>query len=133
MKLLFDRGEAMGIRMDQHAGLNVWARTFVEGESVLAYTEQVVRVYPDGRRERVPDRPVYHSTVLQEESGVHYSGMFGDEYPLMKYTFPDGKVYYERVQDAPWSSGPVFFLALQDEEGRWVSESLWPEAEIAAA
>ena len=111
-------------------GLNDWASTLVRGADILLYTEEIVRVYSDGRREPAESRPVLGSTVKEEESGEHYAGMFDDEYSLSKYTFPDGRVLYERVQATPWSSGPVFFLALQDEKGRWVPESLWSQDAI---
>ncbi|MEK9180319.1 MAG: hypothetical protein AAB897_02815 [Patescibacteria group bacterium] len=42
-------------------------------------------------------------------------------------------MFYEEVQAEPWSSGPVFFLALQDEDGNWVAETLWPEEDIENA
>ena len=120
-------------RLDQFMGLNEWASNFVKGEPVLVCVEEVTRVYPDGRRETLEPRPVHESSVKMEESGEFYSGMFGDEYPLHKHAFPDGRVYFERVQAEPQSSGPVFFLALQDENGNWVPESLWAEETIKAA
>jgi len=123
----------MGIRCDQFMGLNEWASNFVKGEPVLVCVEEVTRVYPDGRRETLEPHPVYESSVKMEESGELYSGMFEDEYPLHKYTLPDGRVYFERLQAAPWSSGPVHFLALQDESGNWIPESLWAEETIEAA
>jgi len=116
--------------MDQFAGLNKWASNFVKGESVFVCTEEVTRVYPDGRRGTLEPRPVYESSVKMEESGEFYSGMFEGKYPLHKHTFPDGRVYFEKVQAEPWSSGPVFFLALQDEKGNWVKKSLWSQEEI---
>lgn len=121
------------MRCDQFAGLNGWAREFVRGTSVLVCAEEVTRVYPDGRRETLQPQPVHEASIRTEDSGERYSGMFGDEYPLRKYTLPDGRVYFERLQAAPWSSGPVFFLALQDEKGTWVPESLWPQEEIDRA
>lgn len=123
----------MGIRCDQFMGLNEWALNFVEGEPVFVCTEEVTRVYPDGRRETLEPRPVHESSVKVEESGEFYSGMFETEYHLHKYTFPDGRVFLERVQAAPRSSGPVHFLALQDETGNWIPESLWEEETIQAA
>jgi len=114
-------------------GLNEWASNFIKGEPVLIYTEEVTRVYPDGRRETLESHPVFEPSVKMEQSGEFYSGMFEDEYPLHKYIFPDGRVYFERLQAVPWSSGPVHFLALQDENGNWVSESLWAEEAIEAA
>ena len=125
----------MGIRMDQHMGLNEWATNFVQGEQVLVCMEEVTRVYPDGRRETLDPRRVFECSVEQEPSGNSYIGMFEDECPycLFRYTFPNGQVYYEAVQTAPWSSGPVFFLALRDKDGNWVPESLWPEEAIESA
>lgn len=123
----------MGIRCDQFMGLNEWASNFVKGEPVLVCTEEVTRVYPDGRRETLEPRSVHESSVKIEESGEFYFGMFEDEYHLHKYTFPDGRVYFERLQAARWSSGSVHFLALQDEKMNWVPESLWTKEAIEAA
>ena len=135
----------MGIRMDQDMGLNAWTEDLVAGEQVLAYTSHERRVYPDGREEIREPTPAYSSSVKAEPSGETYAGMFDAEYPLQKYTLPDGKVFWEVVQAAPWSSGPVFFLALsQFNKGEreqflsagasletlCVKESLWSEKEI---
>jgi len=109
----------MGIRMDQFVGLNPWASALVEGERVFAYTQETTRVYPDGRREVMPPKPIHESSVKKEDSGKIYLGMFQDKYPLSKYTAPDGKVYFGAVQDSSWSSGPMFFLALKDEITRF--------------
>ncbi len=122
----------MGIREDQIFGLNAWAQKLVGGEKVLLYTEEVVRVYPDGRRETQEPRQVLGSTVAREPSGEHYSGMC-EGYPLYKYTFPDGRVYVEAVQSIEYSSGPCIFLALRNEAGNWIPKSLWPRAYMQAA
>ena len=121
------------MRCDQFMGLNRWALDFVRGEQVFVCMEEVTRVYIDGRRETIGARPVFKPSVKMKWSGRFYSGMFDDEYALQKYIFPDGRVYFEEVQAKPFSSGPVFFLTLQDENGNWVPESLWAEDTIAAA
>ena len=123
----------MGIRCDQFMGLNKWALNFVKGKRVRVCTEEVTRIYPNGVRQTLAPRPVYESSVKMEESGESYYGMFMASYPLHKYTFLNGRVYCEKVQAAPWSSGPVYFLALQDESGNLVPKSLWADEEIAAA
>jgi hypothetical protein len=123
----------MGIRCDQLMGLNEWASDFIKGELVLVWVEEVTRVYPDGRREKIEPRPIYQSSIKKEESGEFYLGMFDNTYPLHKYTFPDGRIYFEVLQVERWSSGPVHFLALQDENRNWIPESLWTEEDIAAA
>jgi hypothetical protein len=69
----------------------------------------------------------FTKNAKKEENGNSFPGILGDEYPLHKYTFPDGQVYYEKVEAVLWESGPCFYLALVDEEGNWVPESLWLE------
>lgn len=120
----------MGIRCDQHMGLTGAAEELVRGNKVLLYTEKRKRTYPDGRVEWTPSQNIYDSDVREEDSGMSYTGMFEQKYELSRYIFPDGRVLTEAVQANPWSSGPVFFLALKDEKGEWVKESLWSEEDI---
>ena len=42
-------------------------------------------------------------------------GMFGEKIPLWEYELANGETWREVVQAAPWSSGPVIFLCLEDE------------------
>ena len=120
----------MGTRSDQYIGLNAWAANFVQGEPVLLYTEETTRNYPDGHTEQVDPRPVYGSSIEKEECG-YIEGAWNDHVAsLLKYTFPNGKTYQEAVQAEPWSSGPCYFVALKDETGNWVPESLWSPQEI---
>lgn len=60
-------------------------------------------------------------------------GMFDDGPELYKYQLKDGTWVYEYVQACPWSSGPCIFLALRDEAGNPILESLWSEDEITNA
>lgn len=124
------------MRCMQWVGLNDRAKALVAGEPVLDYTERVTRVFPDGREEALPDRAVMTSTVKCEEladDDCDVSDPFGgNDVPLHRYTFPDGRVLTEAVQAEPWSSGPVVFTALKDESGAWVPESLWTDEEIEA-
>jgi len=57
-------------------------------------------------------------------------GAFFNYFDLSKFTLPDGRVLFERVQESPWASGPYFFTALQDASGKWVTVSLWTDQEI---
>jgi hypothetical protein len=75
-------------------------------------------------------RSVKINRVLQENSGKSYTGMFDNKYWLSRYTLPTGEVYEEFVQASPWSSGPVFFLALKDADGNEVEGSLWSDEDI---
>lgn len=75
----------------------------------------------------------YIAGASAELSGENYAGMFDEEFALRKFTFPDGRTFFERLQADPWSSGPCAFFALQDETGVWLIDSKWTEAEIADA
>lgn len=120
------------MRCDQVRGLNYWARAELEGGYVKV-KDKVTRIFPDGVIEQFEEENIV-SLVKIETSGKKYSGMFDNEYALMKYTFPDGRVWEEYEQAAPWSSGPVIFLALKDTKtGTIIKESLWSEAEIENA
>ena len=125
----------MGIRMVQYQGLNEWAQKFVEGEQVFAYEEHTTKVYPDGRRVAQQPRRIFQSSVKREEYDKYIEDFGGIEenYPLYMYTMPDGRVYYEYLQSTMWSSGPCLFIALKDEKGNVVQESLWTDEEQQAA
>ena len=117
------------MRTDQYMGLNEWAQNFVRGEQVFAYTERVVRVYPDGRESAQPDRRVSECTVKCTKIGEIAGAWDPVVADLHEYTLPNGRVYREKVQAEPWSSGPCYFVALVDETDAWVPESLWTDEE----
>lgn len=107
------------MRMDQFVGLNDRAKALIAGcgkpHFTGRYEAMPVMVSEGGmHQEQTVQMPVLEPCVRQEATGQTFSGMFEGEpgYPLHKYTTRDGKVYYEVLQDSPWSSGPVFFLAL---------------------
>ncbi|HEY9788240.1 MAG TPA: hypothetical protein V6D17_22820 [Candidatus Obscuribacterales bacterium] len=120
------------MRMDQYRGLNAWARkTVLKKEKVRQFG---VNVFSDGRRKRysrwasVPVARVQVVGTIKRQLGS------GSIAPLHRYYMPGGKVYEEYVQEAPWSGGPVYHIALKDvRTGKPVPESLWTERELAEA
>ncbi len=119
----------MGIREDQYIGLNDWASHLVSDGHIIGYTDYTRRVYEDKTVEDIETEGT-KCLVKREPSGRTFD-MFDNEYPLYKYTFPDGKVVQEFLQAEPWSSGPVIFVALEDEAGNPIKESLWIDEEIS--
>lgn len=114
------------MRCDQHMGLTETARKITENRDV-AYTEMTSRLFPDNHTEHLPAKEVL------VKPGVYdvYRGMFDQEYDLLEYRLKDGRILREFVQAEPWSSGPVFFLALKDKEtGEAIKETLWSQEEI---
>ena len=121
------------MRCDQHVGLNAPAQALLTGCGKKHFSnryETVQAVLVESGESVEVLVPVMEPCVRREPSGRSFYGMFEDEYRLNKYTLRDGRVYYEEVQADPWSSGPVFFLALKDEDGNWVPETLWAQEEI---
>ena len=109
--------------------LNAWAKRLVE-KTRLAYHERVIRIYPDGRWETQPDRPVYEFVAKKKITGDTYNGQRGEVcIDLHKYTFPDGRVYREEVHFLDCIGGedaPCLALQLVTPTGKeWVEKSLW--------
>lgn len=119
------------MRMEQWIGLSDRGQALINGKQILLYTEQVSRIYPDDTVtvEICNPRQVFTSSVQKEQYKM-VEGAFGEQHVLLKYTFPSGMVYFEKIQSEPWSSGPCTFVALTDEKGNWVKESLWMDEEI---
>jgi len=118
------------MRCDQFFGLNVWARDLISSQSKRC-TEYSIRVYEDGTVERLPEKNLAINQVKTERSGKHLFGMYDVTYDLFKYIFPDGRVFEEVEQITVWSSGPMIFTMLVDENGQPVKESMWDEDEIS--
>jgi len=71
--------------------------------------------------------------ILDSEVGdrFEWDGMFDGEGGFLKvYYLKNGSKIYEKVQDVVWSSGPMIFTALCDENDVWVSETLWTDDEM---
>jgi len=115
------------MRCDQYIGLNEWAT-----EKVLArhaVREVGVRILPSGE-EQPFDREVDALVASVEQVGSIEGAWMDVVAPLNRYTLPTGEVFEEFVQAVPWSSGPCYFIALRDEKGHEVPESLWAESDI---
>ena len=118
------------MRMDQYVGLNKWATRRVAGSQTGR--EVGARILPGGRVEPF-DREVYVPIARIEVIG-RIKGAWDDHVAdLHRYTLPTGRVYEEFVQATPWSSGPCYFIALKDNQGRVLSRSLWTDEELANA
>ena len=117
------------MRCDQFMGLNAYATDLLD--ITILVQEIGKRNFPDGRTEDF-DRDVKINIVSAEKSGATFVGMFEEIYPLMTYLLPGGRILTERLQAAPWSSGPCFFLCLT-EDGKNIKETLWNDEEIERA
>lgn len=116
-------------RSESYVGLNAWASEFVEGKQVHAYTETISRVMPDGTFKVIGPTDVKTSNVVIAQYS-EVEGAFGGIYPLFKYTFYDGREFFEYVQAEPWHSGPCYYLALRDSNGDPLPGSLWTDEEM---
>lgn len=115
-------------RFDQYRGLNEWAqKTVCKREKVRI---EGTMEFSDGRRKRFvrwARVPVARIRVIGKITGA-WKPHVAD---LHRYTMADGKVYEEYIQAEPWSSGPVYHIALKDAKtGKPVRQSLWTDEEI---
>ncbi len=131
-----------GARTCGRLGLSKRVKNLVEGEQVLAYTEEVVRIYPDGRRELKESKKVFESSVKKVESGERCPRYMVMDYeegddltePLWKYIFSDGRVYHEQYHSVSIPGWEFDYLVLVDDEGivqeyRWTLDDIkksWP-------
>jgi hypothetical protein len=117
----------MGIRMDQHMGLNEAGQKYLEKYGKILGHKVVREEYTNGEVKEVSRDPIYDQEVYEEWVGSY------DPTPLKQYVAKDGSIFREAVQASPWSSGPMIFMALQDENEEWIEETLWDEKEIDRA
>lgn len=120
----------MGIRMTHPMGLSPRASKLVAGQEITVH-HRIISTFPDGTvvetEEQLETSDVHHAL-----SGKTFTGMFDDEYPLMRYTLaPGDRVLEEVVQETVWSSGPCIFLTLT-ENGAPLPEMDWTPEEMAA-
>jgi len=90
----------MGIRMNQFMGLTEETKVFL--------SENALQVGYD---------PCPHCGKTTKESpkkvkNDEYIGMYDEGFPLYTYTLKNGGYAVEKLQEAPWSSGPVIFFSL---------------------
>ena len=116
------------MRCDQFIGLSKAVHKIIKGDDVYKYTDHVRRIFPDGTVEEF-ENEVYGPNVVHSIGEYTYAGMF-QEYKLPMYTFHDGSILQEKEQQTIWSSGPMIFTALVDNNGEWIKESLWTAEEM---
>lgn len=114
-------------RFDHYHGLNDWAMTLING--TLPAREEVIRTWPDGRVEEFAVPRI--AALVKTETVGYVRGVFKlFAGTLKRYTLADGRVYTEVLQhgkDDEWHGGPHYCMALSDEKGDILPESLWPE------
>lgn len=121
------------MRMAQYYGLNKWAKKLVLKKVMVR--EIGTTFLPDGKRVEFDRRrpiPVAKKQVIGDIKTMNPQLTLAQ---LHRYTMPDGRVFEEYVQAAPWSGGPCNFIALKFANGvhagKPVSESLWTDEEMS--
>jgi hypothetical protein len=124
------------MRSDQLIGLTPAAQALTRGRPVPAYTRHERRVYPDGSTDILPPVDITASSVVStpyaDEPGA-WADVAG---VLYRHTLtnspPPHRVLEEYVQATPWSSGPMYFIALRDATtGQSLPETLWSADEMS--
>jgi len=109
-------------RSDQIVGLNARAGSYLGTNGAT----DIARHYRN-------DELISEHTILACELSDRYAitDMLGEEQiKWNKYLLKNGRWVYEYAQESPWASGPVHFLALKNEEGEVIKETLWTKEEM---
>lgn len=115
-------------RSDQYIGLNDWAKRMVTRK--VKVREEGIRHFAGGKKQSF-NRWRRMPLVRSEHAGVIRGAYQPIVAKLHRYTLPNGEVFVEYIQAAPWHSGPCYFIALKDRHGKPVPESLWTDEEIS--
>lgn len=109
------------MRTDQYVGLSSRAIEFLKENAELDHFQLL--------KNGVIDQDYYEP---KKEVFSTLIGAFQNEFPLFTYFLENGEKVYEYVQAEPWSSGPMYYIALSyDPEGTDpVIETLWTEEEM---
>lgn len=120
------------MRSDQYIGLNAWAYNRVNATRAVTRTgkkfDAATGKFLGSFTETVKE-PVLKREVIGQIWGA-WTDKVAD---LHRYHLGHGRYFDEYVQAAPWSSGPCFFVALKNERGNVVTQSLYPQSQIDAA
>lgn len=128
------------MRMDQYVGLPERATKWLEANVMKETTDTLVVSYVNGV-ETHRGKTTVIGPLATEYATI--AGAWADTVaPLFRYKMFDGREVEEYVQAEPWSSGPMFFIALRYvgktpcETGCTCEPSLeslaWTEEEIRA-
>ena len=118
------------MRMVQFIGLHERATKLITLDPILIHTDFIERKFPDGRIEKLV-HPCYGNPIKWKTGDKYFYTDFSDNKCYLDvYTFPDGKVYYEAVQEIYWSSGPMIFTAFKDENDIFIENSRWTIEEL---
>lgn len=120
------------MRCDQLMYLNSRGRKIAGGKDIRVKITVIKEYLDGGHPTETETTEMIEPENIAVSSGGTYSGY--DEYPLHIYLSPSGDtLYWEALQEVIWSSGPMMFLALKDESGNWIKESLWTPEEMENA
>lgn len=127
------------MRTDQWIGLNRQAESFLENHfGKIDVIRTLLESVPtgDGRvntsviSSQIQTRLNAVITKASDVSGA-WTEVVGELKQYSKFSVPNIPWEFEEfVQAEPWSSGPMYFLALKRFDGTVVEESLWTENEM---
>ena len=117
------------MRCDQYIGLNERAEKLLQLDKTQPVKITTIKEFPNGNI--VSETHIEQQTITVREKYSTFLQAFNEDPEILyKHTLENGDVYYEFLQCEPWSSGPCYFIALKDKEGKVAEESLWTDEEL---
>ena len=69
------------------------------------------------------------SSEISERNAIEDNLGYG-KIQFKKYLLKDGSWVFENIQEVIWSSGPMYFLALENIHKEWITKTFWTEEEL---
>lgn len=107
--------------------LNSWS--YAQILKIQLVREEGTRHFIDGSTEEFTQYR-HHNPVVATQYGIYRDVVSEFDIPLFYYALPDGTKYFEFIQQIHWTNEPLHLIALKDENGEVIAESLWITTEI---
>jgi len=127
------------MRMDQWIGLTDAGAKYLERFELEYHVQTITFWFDPNDPQAKGEQSERHGRGIppwQRKVILNVEGAWDDYVgSLHEYTVEDKEgniVEYakEVMQAEPWSSGPCYFIALQDRAGQWIAETLWSQEEL---
>lgn len=108
------------MRMTQFVGLNGKAQSFLSENAEHDFFELTKNL----------EKVETWSKPKEVEGKFKTVGMFDEEIQLKSFVLKNGQIVHEQVQTTIWSSGPMLYTYLVDNNDQVVEGTSWNEEEL---
>lgn len=116
---------------EEVAGLNFRALKYLDEyfSHEKNYMNFTFRIYEDGGLELVNFKNI-NKKIKYKKPYKYVETSSGEKIILSEYVFDDNSIIREDIQATRFDVFLVYFLALKDDNNKWITETLWKEEEM---